>query len=30
MTGLRFHFGSGTLKDQDRNGPVWSASALDL
>lgn len=30
LTGLRFHFGSGTLKDEERKGPLWSASALNL
>jgi hypothetical protein len=27
MTGLRFHFGSGSLKDEERKGPVWNSSA---
>ena len=30
LTGLRFHFGSGTLKDEERKGPLWSTSALNL
>ena len=30
LTGLRFHFGSDTLKDEERKGPLWSASALNL
>lgn len=30
MTGLRFHFGSDTLKEEERKGPLWSTSALNL
>lgn len=30
LTGLRFHFGSSILKGEERKGPVWSASALNL
>lgn len=30
LAGLRFHFGSDSLKDEERNGPVWSSSALNL
>lgn len=30
LTGLRFHFGSETLKDEERKGPLWSSSALNL
>lgn len=27
LTGLRFHFGSGSLKDEERRGPIWNTSA---
>lgn len=30
LTGLRFHFGSSTLKYEERKGPLWSVSALNL
>jgi hypothetical protein len=30
LTGLRFSFGSKSLKDEERNGPAWSPSALNL
>jgi len=28
FAGLRFSFGSNSLKDEERNGPVWTASSL--
>ncbi|MBB5045268.1 hypothetical protein HNQ66_004705, partial [Shinella fusca] len=28
FAGLRFSFGSSSLKDEERNGPVWTASSL--
>lgn len=30
LTGVRFNFGSTTLKEEERKGPLWSASALNL
>jgi hypothetical protein len=29
-TGLRFHFGSNSLRDEERRGPVWSTSAVSF
>lgn len=28
LAGLRYHFGSGSLKDEERSGPVWSTTSL--
>ena len=30
LTGLKFHFGSGSLKDEERRGPVWTTTALSM
>lgn len=30
LAGLRFHFGSSSLKDEERTGPAWTTSELKL